>query len=264
MRGRGIAAHPSSRERPVRGAFAVGEDDVAFLAGFDRLAVLGADRERAGERHRGEDAGALRAGEADDGAAVLLVEDDAGVEAAAVGVADPVSGDGADHGARPGVLLAEHLEDRGAAKQLEGEHGGDRVAGEPEVRDLLAAGAAEGAEGEWLAGLHLDGPEADFALVGEDGLDDVEVAAGDAGGGDEHVGVGEGFVDTGGQRLDGVAGDIEDLRDAAEAADLGGEREGVGVVDLAGRERLAGAEQLVARAEDGDDRAAVGEGAVAA
>src|SRR6478752_5375164 len=69
--------------------------------------------------------------------------------------------------------------------------------------------------GEGFAGAHVDGPEADVALTGEDFLDDVEVASRDAGGGDEHVGVGQRLMDAGGEGFDGVAGDLEDARDAA-------------------------------------------------
>src|SRR5690606_20132750 len=110
---------------------------------------------------------------------------------------------------------------------------------------------------ERLAGFHAHGPEADLAFLREDGLDDVEVAAGDTGAGDEQVGALDALADAGGEGVHGVAGHLEDPRGAAEGSDLGGEAEGVGVVDLAGLARFAGAEELVAGAEDGDDGTAV-------
>ena len=147
---------------------------------------------------------------------------------------------------------AEHFEDGGAAEELEGEEGGDGVAGEAEVGDGAAVGSGEAAEGEGLAGPHADRPEVDLALAGEDLLDDVVVAAGNAGGGDDEVGAGNGLVDLVGEGVEGVADDAEGDGEAAEFEDGGGQAVGVAVVNLAGLGGLAGAEELVAGGEDGD------------
>ncbi len=235
----------------------VEEDNVAVLAGLDGGAALAADGVAVGEGHGGEDARSLWAGESYDITIAFKPNEHACVETATVARGDAVLGAGSDEGALPAFGVAEHGIDCGAAEEFEGHEGRDGVAGETEVGDGVSVCPLKAAEGERLSGAHVDGPEADLAFASEDFFDYVEVAAGDAGGGDEEVAVREGLVDAGGEGLDGVASDIEDVGDAAALADGGGKAGGVGVVDLAGGEGLAGAEEFVAGREDGDAGAAV-------
>ena len=116
----------------------------------------------------------------------------------------------------------------------------------------LAVAGGEGAEGERLARLHAHRPEVDIALLRQHLLDDVVVAARDAGGGDEHVGV-QPLADLRRERIDGVRGDPQRPRDAAALSHHRRDAVGVAVVDLAGLDRLAWLQQLVAGREDGDD-----------
>ena len=60
-----------------------------------------------------------------------------------------------------------------------------------------------------------------------------------------------------GEVFDGVAGDAEEPWGGAALAHHGGDAVGVGVVDVAGRERIAGGRDLVAGGKDGHDRAPV-------
>ena len=124
------------------------------------------------------------------------------------------------------------------------------------MRDAAATRRIEGSEGEWLAWLHADGPEVDGALACEDVLDDIEVPARDARAGNEHVGV-ERFVDLCREVFDRVTGDAEEPRDAAILQHEGRDALGVGIVDAARQERLAGLRDFVARGKDGDNRTAV-------
>src|SRR5438067_1501342 len=96
------------------------EDGLGLLARLEGGPVLGADYERVGQRHRGENAGALGTGEGREQPAIPLTNDCAGEEAAAVIVPNPLFDDYA-HGraVRAAGALAHHLEDRRAAEKLE-------------------------------------------------------------------------------------------------------------------------------------------------
>src|SRR5690606_20545036 len=94
-----------------------------------------------------------------------------------------------------------------------------------------------------------------LVLVADGGqrlLDDVVRADADAAGGDDDVRADQLVLDRGAQRL-GVVGDRADpVGDGSGVPGRGRQREAVGVVDLAARQRLAGLDQFAAGGQDDD------------
>lgn len=121
---------------------------------------------------------------------------------------------------------------------------------------------ADGAEALGLAGLHGEGAEVHAAALlvlvahrGEGLLDDVVRADADAAGGDQQVGADELVLDGGAEGL-GVVGDrAHPVADGSGVAGGGAQGEAVGVVDLAGVQRLARLHQFAAGGEHDHPRA---------
>ena len=142
--------------------------------------------------------------------------------------------------------------ERGAGEEHEGDHGRHRVARQPEDERVVA-----GAEPRRAAGAQRDAPE---DLVDAERLQrrlDVVVGTDrDAAGEDEHVGL----LERRGDRLAGLRLGVghhagaQHLR--AGLRRQRGERRGVGVVQLAGAERLAGRDELVAGGQHDETRPA--------
>ena len=157
-------------------------------------------------------------------------------------------------GARGGAgvgQLAHHPADRGQHEHLEGDVGGDRVAGQGEDRGVVLA---DGAEALRLAGLHADAAEPHGALVGQRLLDHVEVALAHAATGHDDVGADELVVERLGEGVRLVGDDADAVGDRAGRAGGRGEEVGVAVVDRVVAQRGAGVAQLGAGRDDDHPR----------
>ncbi len=167
---------------------------------------------------------------------------------------------GGDRLGRPGGQ-STHPAERRPYEKHERDERRDGVAGQREDRHLVVAHDAE-ALGH--AGLHGDLLEAYGAERREGLLDRLVGAHGDAAAGDDGVGpeeLGVELLEEGrrvvahGRRPEGVGARFEGG---------GGQREAVGVPDLAGAERKAGLDQLGAGGEHDDPRPGAGQHAAAA
>ena len=149
------------------------------------------------------------------------------------------------------VGVSQHLAQGRSHEQLEGHHGGDRIAGQTEERP-----AVQRSERDGLAGPHGDAPQVQLgAQLFQRGAHEVQVAHRDARRRHEHVRVLDGpqpALDV----VEIVGGDAEIDRLAADLDGLGHQRVGVGVRDLSRTGLLTEVGQLVPGREDGHPRPA--------
>ena len=128
--------------------------------------------------------------------------------------------------------LAHHLVNGWARELLKGHHRAHWIAGETEVRYFPTLAGPQYTERQRFGWTHSYRPEVNLTVASQDILDHIVVALRDASRRYEHVGI-ETLSQLGIHGVQVVAGDSEQLRDAAVAEYAGGDGVAVGIVNLA-------------------------------